>query len=235
MTNKLNKRSFTCLEKIIHEMNTSLQNLCLLPDLMTNSDVFSKNSEKDNNLHCLQESAKNLTRYINMMSAICEFENIEIRLELEEVDLVSLIDNEIKNHSHLLEKNKLKIVFNHQLAEIKIKLDKFLFQQLISNLIINAINHSEQSTIEINAKLLVISDQKHLCLQIIDRGCGIAKGELASIFNLLERGEHSVGRFAGSGIGVTISQKIVEAHGGRISVESQENTGTKFEIIIPAF
>ena len=110
--------------------------------------------------------------------------------------------------------------------------DKEAFRQVYYNLIDNAIKYSGNSRkIEISLAL-----QGDLCISIRDFGIGIERKDLDKIFDRFYRSEESqkLG-IKGSGIGLTLVKRIVEAHEGRVKVESQPGKGTVIYIYLPVY
>jgi signal transduction histidine kinase len=70
-------------------------------------------------------------------------------------------------------------------------------------------------------------------LVVHDEGVGIPRDDLPHVFDRFHRGANVVGRFAGSGLGVTSARELVELHGGTISVESEEGKGSTFVVRLP--
>ena len=113
-------------------------------------------------------------------------------------------------------------------------LDPDKMKQVVLNLVHNAVQHTdpEQGVIEITLKRN--EEQQELELSIGDNGSGIAEEHLSHVFDRFYRSDSSRTRkYGGAGLGLPISQSIVEAHGGTILVESEHGKGTVFRIRLP--
>ena len=106
-------------------------------------------------------------------------------------------------------------------------------QRVLYNLVQNAIRHTPaDGTVFISAS----SNDKLVRVDVIDTGEGIASEDLPLIFDEFYRGEKSRSRSTGgAGLGLAIAKGIVEAHGGRIWVESKRGKGTRFMFVLPAY
>lgn len=228
--------SITYLEKIIHEMNTPLQNLDIIPDLMLDPNVnMSENDKKEGLLH-LQSSAKKLIQLVKLLSSITNVSSESIQLNISKVDIIDLINKEIAYHSPNIKRDstkQLKIALQTQLDECVAEIDSFWFRQLITNLIINAINHTDEGVIRIFLDMQDNGQSNKITIKVVDEGCGIAEDELDEIFEPLTRGSHSVGKVKGSGIGLAVAKEVTEAHGGSIKAENNKTVGATFEVIMP--
>jgi signal transduction histidine kinase len=102
---------------------------------------------------------------------------------------------------------------------------------MITNLLLNAIKYTpEKGTIEINAK----ESNGNILVEVIDTGIGIPQQEIARVFDEFYRASNAKEvEKDGTGLGLSIVKQIVERHGGKIWVDSQESVGTKFSFTLP--
>jgi signal transduction histidine kinase len=108
-------------------------------------------------------------------------------------------------------------------------LDKKLMRQVIYNLLSNAIKYSPSgSTIYFDLECVA----SQISLRVRDQGIGIPADDLEQLFDVYYRAQN-VGTIQGSGLGLPIIKRAVEAHGGKVSVESEVNRGTTFTVILP--
>ena len=106
--------------------------------------------------------------------------------------------------------------------------DRLQIERVISNLVTNALRHTKQGEIRISAERRA----DWLAVSVLDTGCGIPAEYLPHIFDkFVQVPGASAG---GAGLGLAISKSIVEAHGGRISVQSEVRRGTTFTFTVPA-
>jgi len=109
-----------------------------------------------------------------------------------------------------------------------VPLDGVLIEQLLINLIDNALKYTpETSPIEIAA----FGDDDGVMVEVADRGPGLPPGDERRVFDKLYRGQAKAGR--GSGLGLAICRGIVEAHGGRIWAENRSEGGVAFRFTLP--
>ncbi len=103
-------------------------------------------------------------------------------------------------------------------------------EELITNLLANAIKYSDQDSV---VNLIVKAGQKQVRVEIKDEGPGIPANEQELVFEEFYRGSNTRASSKGTGLGLAISKKIVQTHGGRIWVESSEGAGSKFCFTLP--
>jgi len=115
--------------------------------------------------------------------------------------------------------------------DLKGKVDPLLLEQAVGNLIDNAINYSDEGkSVTIRAQ----EREQEILIQVEDHGSGIERIHLDRIFERFYRVDKSRSRkLGGTGLGLAIVKHIVQAHGGRVSVESQIGEGSTFTLHLP--
>jgi signal transduction histidine kinase len=226
---------FTYLDKIIHEMNAQIHNIASLSDLMLDDKIRFDEIQTSLNLEYINNAAAKIGKIVSSLSSITALKSDKINIQPKEVDLIDLVKQETKWH-HVRNKTNpdIKIDLTSKIPNFKAKVDGFWFKQMLSNLIMNAINHCEKGLIEVHTDIIKKDDIEYFRLAVSDEGCGIPEGELETIFKPLERGSHSLEKnIPGSGIGLAIVKEIVEAHGGNILARNGSKVGAVFEAFFP--
>ena len=140
-----------------------------------------------------------------------------------------LIDKIIEDSTPIANEAKLHVTFNKN-RNIKVTADPMQLERVIKNLINNAIYHSNTKK-DITIETGEIPG--FITISVTDYGQGIAQNEIGLIFNKYYTASKKF-RKIGTGLGLYLSQQIILAHGGEITVESEENTRTEFCIKIPS-
>ncbi len=151
----------------------------------------------------------------------------------EEYDIVPLLNELVKNYSEAASEKDVSLHADLPLRNSVILTgDSRGMNQAMRNLIENAVKYTpERGSVTVRLKL---ADEDRQCrLRISDTGYGIPEDELESIFEPFYRSIKHKSNITGTGLGLPIAKKIVENHGGTISVTSQENSGTAFDIVLP--
>ena len=109
--------------------------------------------------------------------------------------------------------------------------NEFSINEMISNLLLNAIKYTpEGKSVRLEAK----NQDDFVQIEISDTGIGIPENELGNVFEEFFRASNARKREKdGTGLGLSIVKQIIERHGGKISVQSQEGQGTKFTVVLP--
>lgn len=178
-------------------------------------------------LASVENQTQRLSRMINDLLSVSIITSGHLELEIENVNLNKLINGIIDDFDARFKKDNIKANFRSSI-DIKGRLDRIRIEQAISNLVSNAIKYGGGKSIEIYLE----KNRKNAEITVKDYGIGISHDKQRNIFELFSRGvptEH----YKGLGIGLFITQKIVNAHGGKIEVKSKLGRGSIFKIILP--
>jgi two-component system OmpR family sensor kinase len=112
--------------------------------------------------------------------------------------------------------------------------DPSLLRRVFDNLLDNAVKFSEPGS-PISIEASASTDAKQLVIDVRDQGVGIARADLERIFEPFFRADRSrTRRTGGVGLGLVLARRIVEAHGGSITVQSEPDRGSHFRVVVPA-
>jgi signal transduction histidine kinase len=196
-------------------------------------DYLSRTIKIEDNRNYLNIIDKNLDRLINLVSDLFDFTKIEakkIEWSLELVNLAELVQEVIEIINPLsVEKN---IVINYQNpGDILVELDLERIEQVLVNLIDNAIKFSDPGT---EIFIRVMEKQESATVAVTDQGIGISEENLETIFekfSTVPSGSNS--KTEGTGLGLAICKAIVEAHGGKIWAKSKPGESSTFYFTLP--
>ena len=143
--------------------------------------------------------------------------------EFSEVKLKPLVENVLKTFNSKVEEKGLKL--KTHLQEVSVACEKVLFEQLVKNLLDNALKFTEEGEVEVRLE----EEEGKVVLSVRDTGVGIPKELLPVVFEKYVKSPKS----SGHGIGLSVVREIVRFHGWQIEVETEEGKGTTFKVIIP--
>lgn len=224
------RRSF--LNNVSHELRTPTTAIISMTEALRNSNVDDEQKEY---LQIMDECENSL---LDLLNEILDYSRIErgiFTISLDEFCLGTLCERVINILSARAKEKEL--VFSYNIAEKiyrKVKIDGSRFQQILMNILGNAIKFTLKGEVELSANCLSESaDQIKVLISIRDTGIGIPHNKLSLIFEEFTQVEGASNRkFGGTGLGLAISKKLVDLMGGKIWVESEVNNGSTFYILI---
>lgn len=212
-----------------HDIRTSLT-LITAPIEELNKD--SKLSEKSRHfLHIASEQSKRLSF---VATQLLDFQKVDIgkgQLFPVMTDIVMLIHLRKSMFESSAKRKKIELIFLSNLESYKTAIDELKMEKVIDNLLSNAIKYSyPNSQININLNC----GEKEWSLEVRDYGCGISEKEKEKLFKEFYRGDNPINsKIIGSGIGLLLAKNYVRMHNGNITLQSKENEGASFRLVIP--
>jgi len=215
------------LADVSHELRTPLTVIKGNADLMRRMKSFDEES-----LMSIDQEAGRLTRLVGGLLLLAQAETGKLALNMKRVELDLLI-TEVFQEMSILAGNKVHVRLN-EIDQVYVNGDRDRLKQVFINLVANAIQYTPQGG-EVFLSLEKIGEQARVICR--DTGPGIPAEDLPHIFERFYRAEKSRTRreTTGFGLGLSIANWIVERHGGRIEVNSQEGKGTTFAIWLPLY
>lgn len=224
------KASF--LSNISHEIRTPMNAIMGFSNLLKDPNITD--DERNSFIECINDSSKNLLKIINnlILTAKSESEKIHIK-ECECVvnDLLKEIEKKHNNELHLIGNNNLKVKFaNNHKKKLLIRTDKEKLKTILSNLIDNALKFTNEGKVIIGFEII----DEDIKFFVKDSGIGIPEEKQKSIFNKFTQIEETRTRsYGGLGIGLTISNNLVQCLGGKMTLSSSVGKGSEFTFTIP--
>ncbi|WOV84057.1 ATP-binding protein [Sporosarcina jeotgali] len=223
---EVDKMKTELVSTVSHELRTPLSSILGFTELLIGKEM--DNTRRSRYLDAIYKEAKRLTSLINDFLDVQRMESGNQEYTMQEVNIADIAQQTIhnfpnhENHSITLEANE-----HHPICMG----DPDRLIQVFTNLLSNAIKFSPDG----GDVLVKLSEQgDHLKVTIQDQGIGIPADELKHMFEKFYRFDNTYRRkIGGTGLGLAICRKIVEKHGGEITVESEENVGTAVSFTIP--
>lgn len=210
---------------VAHELNNPMNNIMLTTHmLMEDNSTLSE----DERLEMLQDVVDETGRAKNIVGNLLDFAR-ESASTMETLDLEKLLQDTIRLAENQVRMSGIKIELQVTENLPSIHGDGQKLQQVFLNLILNAVDASAKgSKIQVIALPHGQSDQ--VAIKVVDYGLGIPKHVLPSIFDPFFT---TKAKGKGTGLGLSVSQGIIAKHGGKITVSSEEGSGTVFTVILP--
>lgn len=218
------------LAVLSHDMRTSLSSIRMSAEMLEEGELFTRN-KRESMLQAIMLNERNLTTMVNNILQIGQMEaERPLSLQLAPSDLVTLIEDAVSSMEAYVDYKNINLHTNTGDTPIIAEIDEGMIQQVLLNLLSNAIKYTPQDGF-IFISLFVNDNDAYIDIE--DTGYGIPAEEIDQIFNAYHRVTAHAGKVLGTGLGLAIVKRFIEAHGGKVSVNSQEGVGSRFTIQLP--
>lgn len=211
---------------ISHELRTPLTTLKTHLEAFIDG-IWEPTTER---LETFHEEIDRLTKLVDNLRNLAKLEEANFNLNKVNINISKELEKIIDTFKPLYIKENYQLTSSIT-PDINLKVDKDKFRQIMNNLLSNSYRYLIP-----NGKVqIILKKEKHTVLiEVIDNGIGIPEEDIPYIFERFYRSDISRAKnTGGSGIGLTITKRLVESHDGKISVKSKLNEGTKFIIELP--
>jgi PAS domain S-box-containing protein len=210
-----------------HELRTPLTSVQMGVHLLLEGALGELTESQNEVLQACRQDCERLDKLMRDLLDLSKIEAGESQPQLATVSARDLLTAAVKELRPQVETKGLKLSVDAPVDLPWVRADRLQIERVISNLVINALRHTKQGEIKISAE----QRENHVAVSVSDTGSGIPTEYLPHIFDkFVQVPDAPTG---GAGLGLTISKSIVEAHGGRISVQSQPGRGTTFTFTLP--
>jgi len=215
---------------VSHDLKNPLSSIMGYSELLRKNPDISK-EENDNYIKIINENSIRANHLITDLFELSKMESSEYHLNRSKVDICEYIRQELATYIFTFENHEFIFNFDIPENEIFAFIDTKEFKRVFENLVSNAVKYNPAGT-----KVEVVVSEKADATMIIfkDNGVGIRKEFAENIFEPFERADRSINsNTGGTGLGLAIVEKIIKAHNGEIHINTDENCGCEFSIIIP--
>lgn len=229
-TNKIlrsNKFKTNFMANMSHEIRTPVNAIIGFADILNDKSIPLSDGEKGKYLNYINLSSRRLLILINDILDLSKIDSGTIEFENSLININSEIHESIELFRDRIQSQGLELILDLDESDELIYVDKNRLQQILSNLISNAMKFTRQGYIKISTE--VRNDNVQVTIE--DTGIGISKEELPFIFDDFRRATSAVEKnIEGTGLGLSISKKLITMMGGEINAESELNVGSKFRV-----
>jgi signal transduction histidine kinase len=219
------------MSMVSHELRTPLNTLhlqtqlrmkLLVADQPPDPAILRKMAERDD------RQVRSMVRLIDDMLDVSRLRTGRLAIKPAETDLASLVRHVAEDFTEQARAAECAIAV-HTPPELAVDCDPFRIEQVVTNLITNALRYGAGSPVDIR----LVPDGEGALLTVRDGGIGIAPADQDRIFGQFERTEDARSKASGLGLGLYITRQIVLAHGGSIAVTSGPGQGSEFAVRLP--
>lgn len=221
------------LSSMSHELRTPLNAILGFTGTMLMGLPGPVNEQQSHQLRTIQTSARHLLSLINDILDITKIASGKVELSNERFDCRDLIDGVAAMFAPLADQKGIRLLAPRASQPLQLCIDRRAVQQIVINLINNAIKFTEEGSVEVQVSMAA-DDPTALLIEVRDTGIGIAMEQLDLVFQpFTQLDQGNTRQFEGTGLGLHLSKRLAELIGGRIAVHSVRGEGSTFSLRLP--
>ncbi|MEX0926130.1 MAG: GAF domain-containing sensor histidine kinase [Dehalococcoidia bacterium] len=227
---RVNEAKSQFLTTVSHELKTPLTSITAFVDILSHNQGNNLSERQQRQLTVIRRNASHLNVLINDLLDISRIESGQLEVSPRDFDLRDLVRDMADSFGPVLDEKGQSLDVQVEPGDFRLHGDPDRIGQVFSNLLINASKYSLDDT---TVELQVSGDPTHVYVTVRDHGIGISEEDQERIFTPFFRADDPVTRsVSGAGLGLAIVSRLVEMHGGTVSLESALGAGSAFTITL---
>jgi CheY-like chemotaxis protein len=224
-----NKLTTSLLANMNHELRTPMNGILGFAEILMND---LKEEDAKSKAENILVSGRRLMDTLDAIMDLSYLESDKVSRKFKPILVLKTVKSVVRSYEQAIRRKKLILELDIP-DHLAILGDDHLFQHLVKNLLDNAVKYTEQGSITITASLVQRDDKTMVLFSVKDTGIGISTEHYRMIFEAFRQVSEGYGRqFEGSGLGLTISKRIVDIMNGEISLSSSVNQGSEFQVLL---
>lgn len=227
---KINQLKDEFLANTSHELKTPLNGIIGIAESLMDGATGQLSQKTLFNLSLIASSGKRLSQLVNDLLDFSQLKHKNIELKIQVVGIREITNVVLMLSQPLVGQKDLRLVNKIDPELPTVDADENRLQQILYNLVGNAIKFTPSGTVEVSASVV----NHELAITVADTGIGIPADKLDRVFESFEQADGSIAReYGGAGLGLAVTKQLVQLHNGRIWVESTVGVGSHFTFTLP--
>jgi signal transduction histidine kinase len=221
------------LATMSHELRTPLNSVIGYSEMLEGGLGGALNEKQMKYASNISRSGRHLLDLVNEILDLAKIEAGKTTLSVEWINMASFIAEKKILIEGLARGKNISLHFDRHPQLVQVQADLTRLRQIFLNLLSNAVKYNQQDG-SIFLRLYLAEDMQHWVCEVEDTGIGVASDKLKSVFDEFYQVDNSYSReFEGTGLGLSVTKKLIELHGGKLWVESELGVGSKFTFELP--
>jgi len=216
------------LNAVSHDLRTPLASIIASAGSLRQSDVTWTEQERGEFAETIEQEAHRLNQIVGNLLDLSRMQSGSLLPEKGWYDLSALVDDVLGRLRHRTTEHRIQVEVPEDLPPVP--LDYVEIDQVLSNLVENAVKYTRPGT---EVRIAARQVDGHVEVEVADRGPGVPTAALAHIFDPFFRADGTGPRPKGTGLGLAVAKRLVEAHGGQIWAENCRDGGARFVFTLP--
>ena len=219
------------LANMSHELRTPLTSILGFSNLLSQELFGELNPKQGVYVTRIHESGEHLLRLISDILDLSKVEAGKIELSLTSISSIKVCNEAIALMSEQARIKDIQVTLQSSDRQLSVWADELRLRQMLLNLLSNAIKFSESGT---RVNLAVTNDENYVYISVRDEGIGIPEQQQSLLFQPFQQLDSSLARHhEGTGLGLALTRKLAELHGGTVTCHSNPGQGSEFTIVLP--
>jgi len=226
----LAQRKSDFVSSISHELKTPLTSINMFVEMLL-LKLYEDETDPEEYLHVIQKECDRLIRLVDRVLDFSKIKKGEMGFHYKQESISEVVLSTVEIFQAQLVENECEIAMNLTDNLPQLQIDRDAISEVLLNLLSNAVKYSlEEKRVTINAQ--TVND--YVAIEVVDNGIGIPKHHQKKIFEPFYRvNDILLQDVEGTGLGLALVKYIVEAHGGKVTVQSIAGHGSKFTLLLP--
>jgi PAS domain S-box-containing protein len=227
---QLEKMKANFISTISHEFKTPLTSIMIGTSLITNENIGELNQKQRKIIATIKDDGEKLSELVTNLLQLSKVESDKSIFDIQACSVIGIAENCVRGFYDVAESKEINLFYDIDDGLAKIKADPEKVSWVINNLISNALKFTNAGD-----EICVSAQVQHgkMCISVKDTGIGIPEEYHEKIFDKFVQVKDYRSESHGTGLGLTISKEIIEAHGGEIWCESKLDAGSTFTFTLP--
>lgn len=232
---KANEIKERFIANMSHELRTPLNSILGFSDVLLEGTFGSLSPNQERYIRNIKTAGKHLLEMINNVLDLAKIDSGRMELQIETFSVEDVLKEVVTTMKPLADKKSINLILSLDPEAKILTADRVKFKQILYNLLSNAIKFTpEGGTVDVTSELDSSKETPILSFSVCDTGVGIPPDALEKIFDEFAQVDSSFSRqYGGVGLGLALTKKLVELHGGKIKAESQLGRGSTFTFTLP--
>lgn len=226
---ELDRSKTEFLHRVEHELKAPIGALRSLLSVVSRTGIKLEEEKRSDLLARAERRVVVMKELVTDLLSLSRITERRFQLEIESIEMDKLVHEVIEDLSTYARKKGIGIKTDFASSLPAIKGDRTALMEIAGNLIHNAVKYSFEGDAEVS----LFTEDDGLIFRVRDRGIGISEEDLANIFTEFYRTANAKAFEEGTGLGLSLVKRLIERHGGTITVSSQLNEGTTFTVTLP--
>ncbi|MCD6551617.1 cell wall metabolism sensor histidine kinase WalK [Thermotoga sp.] len=219
---------------ISHELRTPLTAIKAYTETMYNSLEELDTDTLKEFLEVVLDQSNHLESLLNELLDFSKLERKALQIKRERTNICDLVESAVSAIKEFASSRGVRVFFEKRIPCVEVEVDPKRMKQVLLNLLSNGVKYSKKDEPEKYVKIVLDGNKDGVLIVVEDNGIGIPEHAREKIFEQFYRVDSSLTyEVPGTGLGLAITKEIVELHGGKIRVESEEGKGSRFFVWIP--